>query len=88
MTERAPTLWPFWPFRMHRHEFVEFVGMRCAGVTLNRALRPEPCYDLTYRCSCGKEELRRFMLLPLATFKRDEDGWPLDDRGNRMEIAR
>lgn len=76
----------FWP--IHRHEFTEYVSRTCEGVTLNWGLRPEPCYSITWRCQCGKSMTEKGMLLPLLSFRADKDGWPLDDQGKRMKVAR
>lgn len=77
-----------WRYIFHRHEFTEFVGRTCDGATLGWGGDIVPCYSITERCQCGKERTQRGMLLPLVSFRKDADHWPLDDDGKRMGIAK
>jgi hypothetical protein len=75
-----------WPF--HRHDFSEYVRRECQGATLGWGGNIVPCFAITWRCECGKTKTETGMLLPLVKFAQDKDGWPLDDAGGRMAIAK
>lgn len=75
-----------WPF--HKHDFKEYVGRECQGATLGWGFDIVPCYSITWRCECGQTKVETGMLLPLVQFRKDVDGWPLDDAGKRMAIAK
>ncbi len=74
-----------WPF--HRHDFSDHVRSELDGATLGWGGAIQPCYSITRRCRCGKEQTTHGWLLPLMKEPpRDKDGWPLHD-GKRMRIA-
>lgn len=77
-----------WRYIFHRHEFTEYVGRTCDGVTLGWGGDFVPHYSITHRCWCGTERTQRGMLFPLAKVRKDIDGWPLDEDGNRIGIAK
>jgi len=77
-----------WPFNRHKHDFRSYASREPEGVTLGWDARPAVCYTIKMRCDCGKVQIKRGMLLPLAKTKTDVDDWPLDASGKRMAIAK
>lgn len=69
-------------------------GRTCHGATMSWSGSPTPSYSFHRDCSkCEKRKTRHGRILPrsweIATGRKyDEHGWPLDDDGNQLPIAR
>jgi len=63
------------------------IEQKCLGATLSWAATPVPLYKWTKTClKCGRKEITSGYV-PLKSFPKDENGWPLNEDGTKMEIA-
>ncbi len=79
-----------WGTPFCKHDW-EFLGTKVKGVTLSWAATPVRNFDFNYRCrKCQKEKSEQGYLYGDRRLNPEcygEDGWPIDENGNRLPIA-